>query len=115
MDTIKAGLTGECAVTVTQDLTAQRMGSGSLAVYATPAMIALMEQAAVAAIDPLLPDGQASVGVELAVKHMAATPLGAARPRDVPLWRADRGGTRRPYRAGLAADRRPQCATAPTG
>ncbi len=76
MGTIKPGLTGEQAVTVTQKLTAQRMGSGSLVVYATPAMIALMEQTAVAAIDPLLPEGQASVGVELAVKHLAATPVG---------------------------------------
>jgi predicted thioesterase len=54
------------------------MGSGSVDVYATPAMVALMETAAVAAIDPLLPDGQASVGVALELHHRAATPPGAA-------------------------------------
>lgn len=76
MDNIKPGLTGERTITVTQEMTAKHLGSGSIAVYATPAMIALMEYAAVAALDPLLPEGQASVGVEIAVKHLAATPLG---------------------------------------
>jgi fluoroacetyl-CoA thioesterase len=57
-------------------LLATHLGSGSIAVYATPAMIALMESAAVAAIDPLLPEGQASVGVALDVRHLAATPPG---------------------------------------
>jgi predicted thioesterase len=63
-------------ITVTPDLTARHLGSGGIEVYATPAMIALMEAAAVAAIDPLLPDGQVSVGVAIAVEHLAATPLG---------------------------------------
>jgi len=76
MDSIKPGLVGEQTVTVTLDLTAKHLGSGSIAVYATPAMIALMEYAAVAALDPLLAEGQSSVGVEIAVKHLAATPLG---------------------------------------
>lgn len=44
--------------------------------FATPAMILLMEGAAVNAIDALLPEGQASVGVEVNVKHLAATPIG---------------------------------------
>lgn len=76
MDTIRPGLVGEKTVTVTKDLTAQHLGSGGLLVYATPAMIALLEAAAVAAIDALLPEGQASVGTMLNVKHLAATPLG---------------------------------------
>lgn len=76
MDPIKPGLTGEKTTTVTEALTAQHLGSGGLLVYATPAMIALMEAAAVAAIDHLLPSGQASVGTALDVKHLAATPLG---------------------------------------
>jgi predicted thioesterase len=76
MDTIQPGLTGEKTVTVTESLTAQHLGSGGLLVYATPAMIALMEAAAVTAIDHLLQEGQASVGTSLNVKHLAATPLG---------------------------------------
>jgi predicted thioesterase len=73
---IQPGIKGEKSVTVTPERTARHMGSGSLDVYATPAMIALMEAAAVAVLDPLLPEGQGSVGIALDVKHLAATPLG---------------------------------------
>jgi predicted thioesterase len=76
MDSIKPGLVGEQTATVTEAQTAAHLGSGGVQVYATPAMIALMEYAAVAAIDPLLPEGQASVGTMLNVRHLAATPLG---------------------------------------
>ncbi|MBZ0300646.1 MAG: thioesterase family protein [Anaerolineae bacterium] len=75
MTTIQPGLTGASHAAVTEDLLATHFGSGAVEVYATPAMIALMEAAAIAAIDPLLPDGQASVGTAIAVKHLAATPL----------------------------------------
>ncbi len=77
MAKIRPGLTGEQTTIVHEAMLATQMGSGSLAVYATPAMIALMESVAVAAIDPLLPEGQASVGVMLEVRHLAATPPGA--------------------------------------
>jgi fluoroacetyl-CoA thioesterase len=73
---IRSGLVGEKTATVVDTLLATHLGSGSLEVYATPAMIALIESAAVAAIDPLLPEGQASVGVALNVRHLAATPPG---------------------------------------
>ncbi|MBC6935879.1 MAG: thioesterase [Chloroflexi bacterium] len=76
MEQIRPGLTGERTAVVTDDLTATHLGSGGLPVYATPAIIALMEAAAVAAIDHLLPEGQASVGTALDVRHLAATPLG---------------------------------------
>jgi len=76
MDTIHPGLAAERTTTVVDALLATHLGSGGIAVYATPAMVALMESAAVAAIDPLLPQGQASVGIALDVKHLAATPLG---------------------------------------
>lgn len=74
--TINPGSKGEKSTTVTPELTARHIGSGGLDVYATPAMIALMEAAAVTVLDPLLPEGQGSVGVALDVKHLAATPLG---------------------------------------
>jgi fluoroacetyl-CoA thioesterase len=76
MKQIQPGLSAEKKITVTAALGAVQMGSGRLEVYATPAMVALMEAAAVAAIEPLLAEGQASVGVDLAVKHLAATPIG---------------------------------------
>jgi predicted thioesterase len=76
MEKIRPGLFAERTTIVVDALLATHLGSGSLAVYATPAMIALMESAAVAAIDPLLPEGQASVGIALEVKHLAATPPG---------------------------------------
>ncbi len=76
MDKIKPGVTGEKAMTVTEAQSARHIGSGAVRVFATPAMIALMEQAAVDAIDKLLPEGQASVGTALNVRHLAATPVG---------------------------------------
>ena len=74
MESIQPGLVGEAKTTVTDTLLAPYLGSGSVDVYGTPGMTALMEAAAVAAIDPLLPQGQASVGIALQVKHLAATP-----------------------------------------
>lgn len=70
------GLSGTAHVTVTDDLTAQTFASGTVAVYATPAMIALIEAAAVAALDGHLPDGATTVGTRLDVRHLAATPVG---------------------------------------
>ena len=57
---------------------ASAFGSGSwkVDVYATPAMIALMEQAAVNAVDHLLAPGQSSVGTRVDIQHLAATPPG---------------------------------------
>lgn len=75
--TIHPGAAAEQVTTVTQDKTARHLGSGGVEVFATPAMIALMEGAAVAALDPHLPAGQASVGTAISVRHLAATPLGA--------------------------------------
>jgi predicted thioesterase len=73
---LKPGLAGEKTETVTDGNTAESWGSGGLPVYATPSMIALMEGAAVAAVDKLLPAGWSTVGTELNVKHLAATPVG---------------------------------------
>ena len=73
---IITGLRGEARLTVAAEHTAIRMGSGSVDVLATPEMIRLMEQAAVAAVDHLLPDGEATVGIHLDASHLAATPPG---------------------------------------
>jgi len=71
---LKPGLSAEKTETVSEKNTASALGSGSLSVYATPAMAALMEAAAVSALDPLLPQGYSSVGTELNIKHLSATP-----------------------------------------
>jgi predicted thioesterase len=73
---IKPGIGAQKTDTVTDDKTASVWGSGGLSVYATPAMIALMEEAALSAVDTLLPPDWSTVGTELNVKHIAATPMG---------------------------------------
>ena len=70
------GIAAEKTDTVTEKNTASALGSGGLGVYATPAMIALIEAAALAAVAPMLPPGWSTVGTELSVKHISATPLG---------------------------------------
>ncbi len=74
--TLSPGLKAEVRRKVTLEITARHLGSGNVEVLATPAMIALMEQAAVQAVDPLLPPGYKTVGVAVDVKHMAPTPVG---------------------------------------
>ena len=73
MDT---GIKGYKEITVTKGLTAISLGSGDLEVYATPAMIALMEETASESVKPGLEVGQGSVGTCIAIKHLAATPIG---------------------------------------
>jgi predicted thioesterase len=73
---IQPGLVGEIETIVAPEHTALHLGSGQVAVLATPHMIRLMETAAVRAVDPLLPDGYGTVGVHVDVSHQAATPVG---------------------------------------
>ncbi len=70
------GLAGQASVTVSADLTAAALGSGNVSAFSTPALIALMEGAAVAALEGRLPAEQTSVGTRLDVRHLAATPVG---------------------------------------
>ena len=76
MEQIVPGLVGQTELLVGEENTASHLGSGNVAVLATPEMIRLMEKAAVAAVDHLLPDGYRTVGVEVNVRHLAATPVG---------------------------------------
>ena len=73
---ITVGMKGEVITQVDREDTAAEVGSGSLLVYATPCMVALMEGAACEAISSALPEGQTSVGTELNIKHVSATPVG---------------------------------------
>ena len=76
MEKITAGLTGKSRLIVTREDTAEHMGSGSLPVFSTPAMTALMENAACSALAQCLPEGAATVGTYLSVEHVSATPVG---------------------------------------
>jgi fluoroacetyl-CoA thioesterase len=76
MGKLEAGLVGEATLVVATTHTASHLGSGGVDVLATPIMIALMEDAARTLVDHELDPGQMSVGVNLNVTHLAATPLG---------------------------------------
>ena len=73
---LKTPIYGEARTRVTGENTALKFGSGKVDVFGTPAMIALMEEASINTVDKNLPDGYATVGIELIIKHIAATPEG---------------------------------------
>lgn len=70
------GTKGIARTTVERTDTALEVGSGSLLVYATPCMVALMEGAACEAINDILTDEKTSVGTYLQINHLSATPVG---------------------------------------
>ena len=76
-DDVQPGLRGQVRKLVTEADTAALMGSGDLAVFATPALTALMEAAAVAALAGQLAPDRTSVGMRIDLRHLAATPIGA--------------------------------------
>jgi len=86
---IVPGLEGQSEVRVTAQNTAQHLGSGNVAVFATPEMVLLIEMAGVAAVDHLLPPGYRTVGVGIQVSHIAATPLGMTARAKVELLRVE--------------------------
>ena len=73
---ITVGMKGEAFNVVEREDTAFEVGSGSLLVYATPCMVALMEGAACEAIADALDENETTVGTELNIRHTAATPVG---------------------------------------
>ena len=73
---ITVGLKGETRTQVEREDTALEVGSGSLLVYATPCMVALMEGAACEALADIIPEEKTSVGTYLQIDHISATPVG---------------------------------------
>ena len=73
---ITVGLKGEARTLAEREDTAQAVGSGSLLVYATPCMVALMEGAACEAIAGCIPEDKTSVGTYMEIRHISATPVG---------------------------------------
>jgi predicted thioesterase len=74
--TLAPGAVGSAELTVAPEHTAPHVGSGKVPVLATPIVINLLEAAALAAVEHLLPEGHQSLGVQLDVRHFAATPVG---------------------------------------
>jgi predicted thioesterase len=73
---LQPGLSGTADLVVGEEHTAPSIGSGKVRVLATPVMINLIEAAALAAVEHLLPEGYQSLGTHLDVHHVAATPVG---------------------------------------
>jgi predicted thioesterase len=73
---LEIGIKGTESVKVDETNSARKVGSGTLDVFATPAMIALMEKTAWKSVAPYLEEGQGTVGIKLEVSHDAPTPLG---------------------------------------
>ena len=73
---LQAGIKGKQQVTVSEKNSARTMGSGTLDVFATPAMVALMEETCWKSVQDELEEGQGTVGIHLDIAHSAATPLG---------------------------------------
>jgi predicted thioesterase len=73
---LSVGRAGEARRIVTEDLTAIRLGSGDVPVFGTPALLALIEEAAVAAVHGALPDGATTVGSHVELDHLAPSRVG---------------------------------------
>ena len=73
---LAAGLKGTAETKVEEANTAQRVGSGSVDVFATPMLVALVESAAIHALEGKLPPGHTTVGTHIDLRHLAATPRG---------------------------------------
>ena len=87
---LKVGLIGRAETVVDESNTAASMGSGLLPVFATPAMLA---------VQPLLGEGEGSVGTRLEVSHLAATPMGLPVRAESELLEVDRRRLRFAVRA----------------
>lgn len=76
MENLQVGIKGEAKTIVNDGNTAIAHGSGGVMVFATPAMIALMENAALNSVAAFLPEGHSTVGINISSSHIAATPVG---------------------------------------
>lgn len=76
MSVITPGMTAEKTILVTEENTAAAMGSGTLPVFATPAMIALCENTCATMVEELLGEGITSVGTRIDIEHLSASPIG---------------------------------------
>ncbi len=86
---LKSGLTYQQKNTVDETETADKVSSGSLPVYATPKMIAFIEDTATQAVQPELESGQTTVGIKVNIDHLNPTPVGETVTCTVELTKID--------------------------
>ena len=86
---MEIGLKHESTTVVSAANTAATLGSGEMDVFATPAMVALMENAAMLAVKDHLPEGSATVGTQINTSHLKASPLGATITASAELTAVD--------------------------
>lgn len=87
---VETGIKGTRTIVVDSSNTAEAMGSGTLPVFATPAMIALIEATASQSVDPHLDEGTSTVGTHLDISHSAASPVGMEVTCETELVEVDR-------------------------
>lgn len=87
---LETGIKGRQTETVTDEKTAEAVGSGGLKVYATPAMIALMEKTALMSVSGELDDGMTTVGTKIDIVHTSASPVGSTITCESELTEIDR-------------------------
>lgn len=87
---LKPGMSAVLTCEVNESNSAKAIGSGSLMVFGTPAMIALIEQTAVALLEGNLPEGTTTVGTKLDISHVSATPMGMTAECECTLVEIDR-------------------------
>lgn len=87
---METGIKGHFEQTVTSDLTAARIGSGLVEVFATPMLVAMVERTCYESVTPLLEQGQSTVGTLINISHCAATPVGMRVWCDSELTLVDR-------------------------
>lgn len=87
---ISVGMCGQASTLVEREDTALEVGSGSLLVYATPCMVALMEGAACEAIAESIAEDKTSVGIALSISHISATPIGLSVRAEAEVTEVDK-------------------------
>ena len=102
---LHTGIKGVQSCTVTPEVTADKVGSGSVKVFATPMMVALIEKTCLKSVEPYLAEGQGTVGTHVDVSHSAATPLGMTVTAESELVEIDR--RRLVFRVAVHDDRGP--------
>lgn len=87
---VREGMTSTREIYVTENNVASKLGSGNIDVFSTPAMIALMENTSKSCVDLHLPFGYTTVGIEVNVKHIKASPIGMKIRCEASLIKVDK-------------------------
>ena len=102
---LEPGLKGSTEILVGTRDTAPHVGSGKIKVLATPVMVSMMEEAALHAVEGLLPEGHQTVGIRLDISHVAATPVGMRVRAHAELTKVD--GRKLTFRVSAEDEKEP--------